>query len=84
MLASGRPVIATTEPGTGLYDEVDGCGAVSPPGDASALAAAIEALIDDPVGRARLGKAATRRAAERWAKDAIIDHFVIELKRLAA
>ena len=82
MLASGRPVIATTEPGTGLYDEVHGCGAVSPPGDGPALAAAIEALVDDPARRAVLGEAASRRAAERWAKDAIIDRFAIELGRL--
>jgi colanic acid biosynthesis glycosyl transferase WcaI len=83
MLASGRPVIATTEAGTGLFDEVDGCGAVTPPGDAPALAAAIEALVDDPAKRARLGKAARRRATERWAKDAIIDLLVVELARLA-
>ena len=82
MLASGRPVVATAEPGTGLYDEVDGCGAASPPGDAPALAAAIEALVDDPARRAVLGETATRRAAERWAKDAIIDRFVIELERV--
>lgn len=73
MLASGRPVIATTEPGTGLYAEVDGCGAVTPPADAAALATAIAALADDPARRAELGRAAARRAAERWRKDAIID-----------
>jgi colanic acid biosynthesis glycosyl transferase WcaI len=82
MLASGRPVVATAEPETGLYDEVVGCGTVCPPGDPRALAAAIEALLDDPVRRAQLGKAATRRAAERWAKDPIIDRFAIELDRL--
>ena len=32
MLFSGRPVVATTEPGTGLYAEVEGCGAITPPG----------------------------------------------------
>lgn len=84
MLASGRPVIATAEPGTGLYDEVAGCGAISPPGDARALAAAIEALIDDHTARAQLGEAAAERAGERWAKTAIIDRFVIELARVAA
>lgn len=73
MLASGRPVVATTEPGTGLYDEVDGCGTVTPPGDAPALAAAIAALADDPVRRETLGAAAIARAAERWRKDPIID-----------
>lgn len=73
MLASGRPVVATTEPGTGLYDEVDGCGTVTPPGDAPALAAAIAALADDPVRRETLGAEAIARAAERWRKDPIID-----------
>lgn len=73
MLASGRPVIATTEPGTGLYAEVDGCGLVTPPGDAAALAKAVAALAGEPVRREALGAAARQRAEERWQKDAIID-----------
>ena len=72
MLASGRPVIATCDPGTGLFSEVDGCGLVTPPGDAAALAVAISALADDPSRRAELGQAATLRAAQRWSKAAII------------
>jgi colanic acid biosynthesis glycosyl transferase WcaI len=72
MLASGRPVVATTEPGTGLYAEVDGCGAITPPGDAAALADAIAALADDPVQRDKFGKAAAERAVQRWSKPAII------------
>lgn len=73
MLASGRPVIATAKPGTGLHGEVDGCGMCTPPGDAKALAAAILRLADDPPLRIRLGEAALQRAGERWQKDAIID-----------
>jgi len=76
MLASGRPVVATTEPGTGLYAEVDGCGTVTQPGDAAALAAAVAELAGDPARRATLGEAARARAAERWMKDAIIDRAV--------
>ena len=72
MLASGRPVVATTEPGTGLYAEVEGCGVVSAPGDAAALAEAIAMLADSPEVRARLGKCANARAAERWSKEAIL------------
>ena len=79
MLASGRPVVATTEPGTGLYAEVDGCGSITPPGDAPSLARAIAALADDPQRRAELGAAARRRAAERWSKDAIIARALREL-----
>jgi colanic acid biosynthesis glycosyl transferase WcaI len=73
MLASGRPVVATTEPGTGLYAEVDGCGFVTTPGDAAALAEAITTLADAPALRAELGREARARASERWQKDAIID-----------
>ena len=76
MLASGRPVVATTEPGTGLYAEVDGCGTVTQPGDAAALAAAVAELAGDPARRATLGEVARARAAERWMKDAIIDRAV--------
>ncbi|MCB2057732.1 MAG: WcaI family glycosyltransferase [Novosphingobium sp.] len=83
MLFSGRPVVATTEPGTGLYDEVDGCGAITPPGDAVALAKAIAALSDDPARRESLGAAARKRAAERWMKEAIIARMGQELDRLA-
>ena len=72
MLASGRPVVATTQPGTGLYAEVDGCGLITPPGDAAALAAAISALADDPLRRANMGRAAASRAEQRWSKPAII------------
>lgn len=79
MLASGRPVIATADPGTGLYDEVDGCGINTPPGDAAALASAIADLMDDPARMAELGQAATLRAAERWHQDAIIDRLEIAL-----
>ncbi|MFM5923580.1 MAG: WcaI family glycosyltransferase [Novosphingobium sp.] len=80
MLASARPVVATTEPGTGLYAEVDGCGVVTSPGDAAALAAAIADLADDPTERAVLGTAASARAAERWRKDAIIDRALARIE----
>lgn len=83
MLASGKPVVATTEPGTGLYSEVEGCGLCVPPADAVALAAAITALADDPARRSVLGKAATVRAAERWQQDAILARAATALQALA-
>jgi len=82
MLASGRPVVATAERGSGLYNEVEGCGVATPPGDAGALADAIAALIDDPARRAALGAAAAARAGERWPKGRIIDRLESELQRL--
>ena len=83
MLLSGRPVIATTLPGTGLYDEVEGCGLAIPPGDADALAAAIVRLADDPAQAAALGDAARTRAAQRWSRDAILRSFEQRLAALA-
>lgn len=82
MLASGRPVVATAAPGTGLAAEVEGCGLVTPPGDGGAFAAAIERLIDDPPLRASLGAAARRRAEARWSRAAILTRFEAELRAL--
>ncbi|ANU06914.1 WcaI family glycosyltransferase [Paraurantiacibacter namhicola] len=84
ILLSERPVIASAAPGTGLHDEVQGCGILTPPGDAAAMAGAIAELADDPAKRARLGKAAGERAAERWQKKAIIEQWRSELHALAA
>lgn len=84
MLASGRPVVVTTEPGTGLHAEVDGCGLTVGPGDAASLAGTIERLADDPALRAQLGRNAAARAAARWQQPAILARFMAELRRLVA
>lgn len=84
MLASGRPVVATTLPGTGLYDEMAGCGVATPPGDAAALANAIVGLVDDAPRRAELGMAAAERARERWSRSAILGQFVGAAEQLAS
>jgi colanic acid biosynthesis glycosyl transferase WcaI len=83
MLASGRPIVATAEPGTGLYDEVDGCGINVMPGDAQAIAEAIVALIDDPARRAAMGDTARQRAVERWSMPSIIDRLATALGKAA-
>ena len=84
MLLSGRPVIATALAGSGLFDEVAGCGLAVPPGDAEALAAAILRLADDPALTATLGAAARVRAAERWSREAILAGFELRLAAVAA
>lgn len=83
MLASGRPVVATANAGTGLYDEVDGCGINTAPGDAAALALAIEQLIDDPALAARYGEEGRIRATERWSIARVIDRLETRLRALA-
>ncbi len=82
MLASGRPVIATTDPGTGLFSEVEGCGVCVAPGDAAALAEAIAGLADNVPLRTTLGVAAKARANERWQQDAILTRAIRELAQL--
>ena len=83
ILQSRRPVIATAAPGTGLYEEANGCGIVTAPGDAKTFADAIRTLADDPELRAKLGAEAGKRAAERWGKAAIIARWRAELQALA-
>ena len=83
ILASGRPVVATATPGTGLATEAEGCGIVTPPGDAAAFAAAIEALLDDPARRRTNALSARTRAEERWARDVILARVERELMALA-
>ncbi len=82
MLASGRPIIATAGPGTGLAAEVEGCGLVTPPGDGGALANAIEHLIDNPDLASALGRVARVRATERWLKETILTRLVGQVKVL--
>lgn len=84
MLQSGRPVVATAAPGTGLYAEVDGCGVLTSPGDAAAFATGIAGLIDDPAARDRLGKAARQRASERWSRTAILSRFEAAAEELVS
>lgn len=83
MLASGRPVVATADGGTGLADEVTGCGLVVPPGDARAFANAIEHLLDDGDARQALGITARRRAQERWGERMILDRMKRQVAALA-
>ncbi len=66
-MASGTALVATD---TGALPEVVGrdgvAGVLVPPGNATALAVAIEHLLRDPAERARLGAAARVRAEEKF------------------
>jgi colanic acid biosynthesis glycosyl transferase WcaI len=83
MLASGRPIVATAAPGTGLAREVEGCGLATPPEDGAAFAEAIETLLDDPVMHDAIGIAARVRAERVWRKDAIIAAVAERFEALA-
>lgn len=83
MLLSGRPVVATAQPGTGLAAEVSGCGLVVEPGDARAFAETIETLLTNAPLAAQLGAAAAQRAQSHWQREAILRRFEARLLQLA-
>jgi len=98
MLASGRPVVATSRPGTQLAEvigereimgqgsdgrEIEGRGIVVEPGDASAFAHAIEDLARDRGLRERLGRNGREYAVSELGKETILSRFENELLALA-
>ena len=72
MLASGRPVVATANPGTQIAMLLEHCGLAVPPEDAQALAAALRSLADDPDRRRELGLRARQTAEQLWDKHAVL------------
>jgi glycosyltransferase involved in cell wall biosynthesis len=72
-MAHGRPVVATAVGGLrdAIEDGVDGL--LVPPGDVSALRAAVERLLADPELRRRLGAAAREKARREWSPEAAAD-----------
>ena len=84
MLASGRPVIATVRPGTGIARELVDCGIVVPPEVPEAIVSAIGALAAHPDYRETMGRAAAERARTAWSKESVVDTFEKGLERLLA
>jgi colanic acid biosynthesis glycosyl transferase WcaI len=83
MFASGRPVVATAEPGTQIADAVAQRGIVVAPGDIGALASAINALGHDRERRIILGQAARRYALQHWSKQRVLADFDNQLRTFA-
>ncbi len=85
MLASGRAVLATAQPGTELCRVVlhdAACGLVVPPEDPVAMADALRALATDPVRRAELGANGRRYAEAELSQRAILRRFESQLREL--
>jgi colanic acid biosynthesis glycosyl transferase WcaI len=82
MLASGRPVIATCHAGTEIAQVVAECGLQVPPGDGTALAAAIEQLSDDATARILMGKAARRYAEAHLSRESVLKQLEAQLTDL--
>jgi colanic acid biosynthesis glycosyl transferase WcaI len=73
ILAAGRPVVASVDPGTEVARTVEAAdaGIAVPPDDAEAFTKALVRLIEAPAEAARMG-AAGRRFVERWASPAAV------------
>jgi colanic acid biosynthesis glycosyl transferase WcaI len=90
MLASGRPVMTTAEPGTQVARVVGGdpklgtdpTGVVVGEGDVQAFHEAIVELMGDPELCQSLGAAARRYAVRYLGKEAILQQFEQDLERL--
>lgn len=84
MLASGRPVIATADPGTTLARALQGCGETVPPGDTDKLVETLERLLDNPKQRETWGRAARERALDQWDSRRILAGFRDAIHELCA
>ena len=75
IFASGRPVLATAEPETAVYESVQGRGLVVPPGDADAFVDALLELSCSTEKRQELGKAARDYAMQHLDKSVVLTRF---------
>lgn len=78
----GRPNIATDIGGIPELIEPDKTGVLVRPGDAHALAHAIEQLLDNAPRRLALGKAAVHRARERFAPEIVVPQYEALYRRV--
>jgi rhamnosyl/mannosyltransferase len=76
-MAAGRAVIGTElGTGTSFVNQHDETGLVVAPGDAPALAAAVNALMGDPERRRRFGANGRRRVTEHFHVERMVDRTV--------
>jgi len=84
MLASGRAIVGTATAHTQLGKVLNDVGVRVDPGDAEAVARAIEVLAGEPDTRADMGRLARRYAEETLDQDHILNQFVREVQSLLA
>jgi glycosyltransferase involved in cell wall biosynthesis len=82
-MACGRPVIVSRAGGAAELVEEDVDALAAAPGDAAALARAIDRAAGDPALRTRLSAAARRTAAQRFDPAAFVGRFVDLYARVA-
>ena len=80
----GRPSVATAVGGIPEVVESGVSGVLVPPGDADAVARAVETLLADPARRTAMGRAAQVRAHELFAADVIVPRYEALYRRVCA
>jgi glycosyltransferase involved in cell wall biosynthesis len=82
-MAAGRPVAAGAAGLVASVVEAAGAGLVTPPEDASALAASIRRLARDPVTAAAMGASGRRYVHEHFSRDAVVGRLERLLREVA-
>ena len=72
MLASGRPVVAMSAPGSEIAESIEGCGIRVDYGDVAAFSAAIRRLAAGRTERLEMGHRARQRALDRFRQNIIL------------
>ncbi len=80
----GCPSVSTAVGGIPEVVEDNVSGLLAPPGDADALARALESLLQDPARRAALGQAARQRARQLFSADAIVPRYEALYRRVCS
>lgn len=84
-MACGKPVINTRLDSAVPHVSLDGLtGLTVPPGDPAALAAALNALLDDPARRAAMGAAARQRVREEFSAELMARHTLEVYREVVA
>jgi colanic acid biosynthesis glycosyl transferase WcaI len=83
-MAAGRPVVASVDLDCDTADAVrsSGCGVVVPPGDAEALASAVDGLLSDEDARRRMGRRARTAFEEQYGAEAALRRYADVLESL--
>jgi colanic acid biosynthesis glycosyl transferase WcaI len=83
-MAAGRPVVASVDLDCDTAEVIRSarCGVVVPPGDAAALAGAVDALLADEEARELMSQRARRFFEERYAADAVLRRYAEILEGL--
>jgi glycosyltransferase involved in cell wall biosynthesis len=80
-MATGLPVVGVRGGGVAEQIVAGETGLLVPPGDAAAMASAVETLVADEALRQRLGKAGRRRAEARYSIEAHVEAIVTLYER---